>query len=176
MGRARCSTGRWRARHCARAHCPRRVGGVPTFSGVNRRECERRFSVGGGGERGWMDKEGAMQLDADILGARPDHADTLARVSAIVQREPQSKVAVNALLAALRLGQDRPRLAEVLELRVGAASDFSERKALPLELAEIRKAQSEPELEYLALFRAFKEDPNAGAPRAQLDSAAQPPE
>lgn len=132
-----------------------------------------KFRLAGVRESRLMDKQGAIQLYAEILGARPDHADTLARLSAIVQREPQSQVAVNALLQALRLAQDWPKLTEVIELRAGAAPDFGERKALLLELAEIRKAQGEPELEYLALFRAFKEDPNDGALRARLESAAQ---
>ena len=132
-----------------------------------------KFRLAGVRESRLMDKQGAIQLYTEILGARPDHADTLARLSAIVQREPQSQVAVDALLQALRLAQDRPKLTEVIELRVGAAPDFGERKGLLLELAEIRKDQGEPELEYLALFRAFKEDPNDGALRARLESAAQ---
>jgi tetratricopeptide (TPR) repeat protein len=131
------------------------------------------FRLAGVRESRLMDKLGALQLYAEILAARPDHADTVAKLASIVQKEPQNEGAVSALIQALRATRDGPKLAEVLELRIGVSPDAGERKALLIELAEIRKAQSEPELEYLALYRAFKEDPNDDSLRGQLESAAE---
>ena len=132
-----------------------------------------KFRLAGVRETRLMDKLGALQLYAEILAARPDHADTASRVTAIVQREPSNHVAANALIEALRATRDGPKLAEVLELRIGVSPDSAERKSLLMELAEVRQAQREPELEYLALYRAFKEDPNDGSLRSRLESAAE---
>ncbi|HEY0096977.1 MAG TPA: gliding motility protein, partial [Archangium sp.] len=66
---------------------------------------------------------------------------------------------------------DGVRLAQVLETRVNASADVFEKKALLGELASLRTAQGEDELAFLALFRAFKEDPNDAEQRHRLESA-----
>ncbi|HEX4802343.1 MAG TPA: gliding motility protein, partial [Myxococcaceae bacterium] len=118
-----------------------------------------------------MDKLGAVQLYAEILSAQPDHADALLRLEGILERDPKNRAAAAALLKALRSTGDATKLAEALERRIGA-SDAGERKALLLELAQIRAAQNEPELEYLARYRAFKDDPNDRSLRDALEGAA----
>jgi len=118
-----------------------------------------------------MDKLGAVQLYAEILSAQPDHADALLRLEGILERDPKNRAAAAALLKALRASGDATKLAEALERRIGA-SDAAERKALLLELAQIRAAQNEPELEYLARYRAFKDDPNDSSLRDALEGAA----
>lgn len=118
------------------------------------------------------DRFGALELYSEILAAQPQHAGALAAVEAIVEREPQNQVAVDVLLKALRATGQSAKLAQLIEARVAVSGDSEERKALLDELAGIRKAQEEPELAYLALWRAFREDPNDAPLRARLEQAA----
>jgi tetratricopeptide (TPR) repeat protein len=118
-----------------------------------------------------LDKNGALELYAELLTQNARHGGALQRVEAIVQREPQNQVGVEALLKAYRQGEPL-KLAQLLEARAGVSPDALERKALLLELATVREAQGEPELRYLALYRAFKEDPNDAELRQRLEGAA----
>ncbi|MBX7099937.1 MAG: tetratricopeptide repeat protein [Myxococcaceae bacterium] len=119
-----------------------------------------------------LDKAGAIELYTDLLAANPTHPGALQRMEALVAREPQNLSAVEVLLKAYRASGEMGKLAQVIEARVAVAPDAEERKALFVELAAARDAQEEPELSYLALWRAFKEDPNDRALRARLESAA----
>lgn len=119
-----------------------------------------------------LDKVGAIELYTDLLAQDPRHPGALQRMEALVAREPQNLSAVEVLLKAYRASGDLAKLAQVIEARVAVAPDADERKALFSELAQARDAQDEPELAYLALWRAFKEDPNDRALRARLESAA----
>ncbi len=76
------------------------------------------------------------------------------------------------LLKAYRAAGDVSKLAQLIEARVGVSPDGYERKTLLIELAQARNAQDEPELAYLALCRAFKEDPNDAKLRQALEGAA----
>lgn len=118
-----------------------------------------------------MDKLGALELYTQILTANPAHADTLERMNALVRREPQNQAAVNVLLGALRATGDASKLAEVIELRAGVSPDPAERKLLFVELAGLRDVKGESELTYLALYRAFREDPNDADLRRRLEQA-----
>jgi tetratricopeptide (TPR) repeat protein len=120
-----------------------------------------------------IDPEGALRLYSEILAAQPDHGGTLARLQEMVQRDPESKAAVNMLLKALRATRKDAALAATLELRAGVSPDPGERKALLLELASVRKQQGESDLLYQALSRAFREDPNDREVRHQLELAAE---
>ncbi|MBL9038369.1 MAG: tetratricopeptide repeat protein, partial [Archangium sp.] len=119
-----------------------------------------------------LDKAGAIELFSWLLSQNATHAGALQRMEAIVQKEPQNQPAVEVLLRAYRQG-DPAKLAQLIEVRAGVSPDAVERKTLLMELASIRDAQSEPELAYLALYRAFKEDPNDAALRKKLEAAAQ---
>src|SRR4029079_2940452 len=61
---------------------------------------------------------------------------------------------------------------QVIEARVGVSPDSYERKVLLIELATLRDAQDEPELAFLSLWRAFKEDPNDADLRKRLETTA----
>jgi tetratricopeptide (TPR) repeat protein len=118
-----------------------------------------------------LDKAGALALYGEVLSLQPNHAGAVGRLEALVAREPQNLLAVETLLRAFRASGDVARLASLIETRVGVSPDAHERKTLLSELATLRETQGEPELTFLALFRAFKEDPNDGALRHRLESA-----
>lgn len=118
-----------------------------------------------------LDKSGAIELYADLLAKNPNHPGALARMEGIVQREPQNQHAVEVLAQAYRAGGDPTKLAQLIEARVAVSPDVVERKTLLTELATLREAQSEPELAYLAYYRAFKEEPNDATLRHRLIAA-----
>lgn len=120
-----------------------------------------------------LDKSGAIELYGELLAANPRHPGALQRLEAIAQKEPQNQAAFEALAKAYRDGTDPVKLSTLIEARVGVSPDVVEKKTLLQELAQIRDAQSEPELAYLAFYRAFKEDPNDAALRRRLEQAAQ---
>lgn len=119
-----------------------------------------------------LDKAGSIEMYTQLLAADPKHAQALARMEAIVAREPQNAPAVEVLLTAYRANGDLAKLAQVIEARVGVSPDSLERKTLLIELASLRDVQDEPELGFLALWRAFKEDPNDAALRKSLEQSA----
>jgi len=118
-----------------------------------------------------LDKAGALALYGEVLSLQPNHASAVSRLEGVVSREPQNLLAVETLLRAFRASGDVSRLATLIESRVGVSPDAHERKTLLGELATLREAQGEPELSFLALFRAFKEDPNDGELRRRLENA-----
>jgi tetratricopeptide (TPR) repeat protein len=118
-----------------------------------------------------LDKTGALAQYGEVLSLQPNHAGAIARMEAWVTREPQNLLAVETLLRALRASGDITKLAQYLEIRVNASTDSFEKKALLGELATLRDTQGEAELAFLALFRAFKEDPNDADLRHRLESA-----
>ncbi|HZH03469.1 MAG TPA: gliding motility protein, partial [Myxococcaceae bacterium] len=120
-----------------------------------------------------MDRFGALDLYMEILAADPRHAGALGRLEAVVQREPQNALAADALLRAYREAGDHAKRAQLLENRVAVSTDPGERKTLLLDLADLRVLRGEQEMTYLALYRAFKEDPNDPALRSRLEAAAE---
>lgn len=119
-----------------------------------------------------LDKAGAVELLTELLTADPKRPGPLARMEALVTREPNNAQAVEVLLKAYRASGDLTKLSQLIEARVGVSPDAFERKQLLLDLATMRDAQDEPELTYLALWRAFKEDPNDAELRKKLEAAA----
>ncbi|SEU06983.1 tetratricopeptide repeat protein [Stigmatella erecta] len=132
---------------------------------------ELKFRLGSVREAKLLDKSGALALYGEVLSLQPNHAGAVARMEAWVAREPQNLLAVETLLRAFRASGDILRLAQLIETRVGVSTDAFEKKALLGELATLRETQGEAELAFLALFRAFKEDPNDGELRRRLESA-----
>jgi tetratricopeptide (TPR) repeat protein len=120
-----------------------------------------------------LDKSGAIELYTELLSNGQRHAGALQRLEAIAQKEPQNQAAFEVLARAYREGGDPVKLSALIEARVTVSPDVVERKSLLSELAQIRDAQSEPELAYLALYRAFKDDPNDADLRKRLEQAAQ---
>uniref|UniRef100_UPI001F59D202 tetratricopeptide repeat protein n=1 Tax=Anaeromyxobacter oryzisoli TaxID=2925408 RepID=UPI001F59D202 len=120
-----------------------------------------------------LDKEGALALYEEVLQSRPDHPEAIARLEALLQRDPGNARAAMALERAYATGGDPLKQAAVLELRAGERPDPQERKALFLQLAELReKALGDPELAFLALCKAFREDPADAALRARMEALA----
>ncbi len=130
------------------------------------------YRLGAVREARLLDKTGAVELYRQILGEQPRHPQALGRLEAIAQREPQNQLAAEGLLEAYRKTGDLAKLSQLLEARAKASPDSLERKTLLMELATIRDGQDEPELAYLALYRAFKEDPNDPELRKRLEAAA----
>ena len=120
-----------------------------------------------------LDRDGALSLYEQVLDTRPDHPETIARLEAMVQKDPTNERAGRALERAYAAASDFVRQAAVLELRAGERPDPRERKALYLELADLREKQlSNPETAFLALCKAYREDPGDAALRARLDALA----
>jgi tetratricopeptide (TPR) repeat protein len=119
-----------------------------------------------------LDKGGSIELYAELLAQNPRHPGALQRLEAMAQKEPQNQSAFEVLAKAYREGGDPVKLSALIEARVTVSPDVVERKTLLQELAQIRDAQSEPELAYLAFYRAFKEDPNDPELRKRLEQAA----
>ncbi|HEY1416587.1 MAG TPA: gliding motility protein, partial [Myxococcaceae bacterium] len=119
-----------------------------------------------------LDKYGALELYGQVLAAQPRHPGALAQLENWSQREPQNKPMVDVLLGAYRVSGEHEKLADLIELRVGASADPFERKQLLVELAGLREAAKDPAGLFAALARAFQEDPNDGALRSRLGKSA----
>ncbi|MFL5271536.1 MAG: tetratricopeptide repeat protein [Anaeromyxobacteraceae bacterium] len=120
-----------------------------------------------------LDREGALALYEEILALRPDDAPALARVEALLQKDPANLRAAAALERAYAATGAWGRYAAVLEVRAGERPDPVERKALFLELAEVQeKRLGSAELAFVALCRAYRDDPADPALRADLERLA----
>jgi golgin subfamily B member 1 len=120
-----------------------------------------------------LDKTGAIELYTELLASNSRNGSAMQRLEAIVQREPQNLPSVDALIAAYRLNRDTGKLTRLLESRAAVTQDQIERKSHLQELARLRDAEGEPELAYLATYRAYKEDPNDAELRRQLEHYAE---
>ena len=120
-----------------------------------------------------LDRDGALALYEQVLQARPDHPEAIARLEALLQKDPSNGHAAQVLEAAYAGQGDSLRQAAVLEVRAGERPDAMERKALYVELAELReKKLGEPELAFLALCKAFREDPADRGLRQRMEALA----
>ncbi len=119
-----------------------------------------------------LDKNGALELYAELLAQNPRHPGAVQRMEGIFQREPQNQQAAEILLRAYKGSGDHLKLAQLIEARASVSPDAHERKNLLVELASLRELQAEPELAYLAFYRAFREDPNDEALRKRLEATA----
>jgi len=107
-----------------------------------------------------LDSEGAFALYRRILEIDPAHARTHARLEAILDEDPTHLEAIELLENAFRAAGDAARLADILEARVAATHDAEARRAVLVELGEIRAArQNRHDLAFLAFSRAFREAP-----------------
>ncbi|HVI96110.1 MAG TPA: hypothetical protein VM753_18995, partial [Anaeromyxobacter sp.] len=121
-----------------------------------------------------LDREGALALYEEVLQARPDHPEAVARLEAMLQKDPANARAATLLEASYAKGGDAAKQAAVLEVRAGERPDPLERKALYLELAALREQKlGDPQLAFLALCKAFREDPADAALRARLEALAE---
>ncbi len=120
-----------------------------------------------------LDREGAIALYEELLTERSDDALALSRLEALLARDPGRGRAAEVLERAYAAAGAWPQYAAVLEVRANERPDPVERKALFLELAEVREARlGSPELAFTALSRAFREDPADAPLRAKLSRLA----
>ncbi|MGA9522845.1 MAG: tetratricopeptide repeat protein [Myxococcaceae bacterium] len=137
------------------------------------RAIELKFRLGQIRESRLMDRVGALDLYREILTSVPTHAGALTRVEAMVEREPQNREPADVLLRAYRQSRNLSKLTDLLSARAGITEDGFERKPFLLELAQIRLDQlDEPELAFMSLMRAFREDPNDAEVRQRIERAA----
>ncbi len=132
------------------------------------------FKLGVVRETRLLDKSGAIELYAELLAQNARHPGAAAARG----DGPEGAAEPGRLRGAARRRTGRRRPREVVAVDRGARHrlpDVVERKTLLLELAQIRDAQSEPELAYLAFYRAFKEDPNDASCARSLEMAARRP-
>ena len=120
-----------------------------------------------------LDREGALALYEQVLEGRADHPEAIARLEAMLQKDPTNARAARALELAYGSSGDPVRQAGVLELRAGERPDPRERKALYIQLADLREQRlGDPEMAFLALCKAYREDPADAELRARLDALA----
>lgn len=124
--------------------------------------CEARLSK----------RQAAVELYGELLGKDPSHPVARARLEDLAAADPTGPAA-EVLLRAYRITSSTDRLAALLDLSARWARDGAERKRLHRELAEARTVQGEPELAFLALLRAFREDPLDGPLRDELERLAE---
>jgi len=106
-----------------------------------------------------LDRAGAIRIYARILEADPAHGPALERLERLLESDPGNPAIAAAMEKAYRARMDWAGLCDLLEHRVSYA-DRASRKGLLLELAELRRSrQNRPDLAFLALHRAFREDP-----------------
>ncbi len=121
-----------------------------------------------------LDRDGALALYEQVLRARADHPEAIARLEALLQKDPTNTRAAVALETAYAGQGDAARQAAVLEVRAGERPDALERKALYVELADLREKKLEhPELAFLALCKAFRNDPADRALRDRMAALAE---
>ncbi len=120
-----------------------------------------------------LDREGALALYEEVLASRPDAPETLARLAAMLEKDPGNARAAQALETAYAAAGDHRQQAAALETRASSRPDRQERKALWMQLADLRTGPlAEPELAFVALSRAFRDDPADDALRARIEALA----
>jgi tetratricopeptide (TPR) repeat protein len=120
-----------------------------------------------------LDRDGAVACYEEILSFEPSHAETVERLEAILQADPGNARAAVALEKAFGSQGDHGRRAATLEMRAGERPDPLERKSLYLELADLReKRLADPEMAFLALCKAFRQDPADAVVRERMDRLA----
>lgn len=119
-----------------------------------------------------LDRAGAIRIYARILEADPANGPALERLERLLESDPGNPTIAAVMDKAYRARMDWAGLCDLLEHRVSYA-DRSSRKGLLLELAELRRTrQNRPDLAFLALHRAFREDPADRALWSEIAAAA----
>jgi tetratricopeptide (TPR) repeat protein len=120
-----------------------------------------------------LDRDGAVACYEEILASEPSYAEAIERLEAILQADTGYARAAIALEKAFAVVGDHARRAATLELRAGERPDPQERKALYLELADLRERRlADPEMAFLALCKAFRQDPGDPAVRERMEKLA----
>ncbi len=120
-----------------------------------------------------LDRDAAVSCYEEVLQTDPAHAEAIERLEAILQADPGNARAGIVLERAFGLSGDHGRRAATLEARAGERPDPQERKALYLELADLReKKLADPEMAFLAVCKAFRQDPADAVVRERMERLA----
>lgn len=120
------------------------------------------------------DVAAAIETYRAALGVASGHPETVERLDALLQRFPRLAAAAELLQEVHRTSGDHQRFAATLEARATIAVDPETRKALWVELAQVRaELLDRPDLAFLAFCRAFDEDPADVHVRRALESSAE---
>lgn len=116
------------------------------------------------------DPEGAVVAYAQVLALVPDHARAVLQLEAMLAREPQNAPVAELLEKVHKTGQNWAKVAGTLEVRASAIADPQARRDVWLELAKVHEEKlGRPDLAFMALSRAFRDDPGAPSIRAELE-------
>jgi tetratricopeptide (TPR) repeat protein len=149
-----------------------REAGLALGKGRTEQELALKVRLAQVREERLLDKAGALALYREILAAKPGHAEAVARLSAMIEKDGASEEAAELLADAYRTLGDHGRLAKLLDDRSAFSQDAAARKRHLMELAQIRELQGQPELALVALFRGFREDPTDAPLRRLLERIA----
>lgn len=120
-----------------------------------------------------LDREGALVLYREILAAVPGQPEAVARLEAVLARDPACREAASLLEEAYLATGDWAKYAGALDERAAATADPVARKAALLALAGVREErQGRADLAFIALTRAFREDPADETVRESLERVA----
>ncbi len=119
------------------------------------------------------DPEAAVATYGQVLALVPDHPGAIEHLEAMLAREPQNLPVAELLEKVHKSGENWAKVAETLEARASGIADPQARREVWLELARIREGQlGRADLAFLALARAFKDDPADSALASELERIA----
>jgi len=116
---------------------------------------------------------GALPLLGELLQEDPANEAALAELKDLADEQPGWEPAEDLLLNTYRRSKDFVHLAVLLDAVASRALKGAKRRALWLELADLRlSVDGDPPLAFLAMARAFKESPADAALRERLGELA----
>ncbi|MBL8954747.1 MAG: hypothetical protein JNK82_28475 [Myxococcaceae bacterium] len=115
----------------------------------------------------------ALPLLGELLQDDPTHAGAQSELKSLADEQPGWEPAEDLLLNTYRRSKDHVHLAVLLDAAATRALKSAKRRALWLELADLRlSVDGDPSLAFLAMARAFRETPSDAALRARLGELA----
>ncbi len=125
-------------------------------------------------ETALRDVPGAVEAYGAVLAIEPSQREVQARLEGILQRDPQNLAAADLLERLFQSAKDWPKYASALDARASATPDPQARREILLELARVREEhQGRSDLAFIALCRAFHDEPQSAELRAALLRAAE---
>ena len=120
------------------------------------------------------DAAGAVDAFREILDDRRDHRVAIQSLEQLAETRPELRLGVVEILEPVyRELDDWARLAGVLETRLGATHDATERAELFKEIGRIRETRArDPKLAFEAFSEAFSVDPGDGEARESVERLA----
>jgi tetratricopeptide (TPR) repeat protein len=119
------------------------------------------------------DKEGALALYHQLVEEKPEHEQAQARLESIFQKDPGNEAAAAALEKAYAATGAWAKYAAVLDRRAAVQPDPESRKGLFLALSQVHEGRLQnQEMAFLALCRAFREDPADPEVRKAMERTA----